>query len=181
MTGLRAAHSRGFTHAVQVDADGQHDVSDLPALLRIGERHQDGLVCGRPEFGEDASRLRFYARHITLFFCWLETLSTEIQDALCGFRLYPLRQTVALLDGGKPGKRMAFDPEILVRAVWAGLPLHFVPVHVRYPRGGKSHFRYVVDNVEITWMHTRLIAGMLFRIPRLLKRRRLRARRKAEA
>ena len=58
----------------------------------------------------------------------LHTLSGEIRDALCGFRLYPLEPTMELVKQSEPGKRMAFDPEILVRAVWAGIPLHFVDV-----------------------------------------------------
>jgi hypothetical protein len=62
---------------------------------------------------------------------------------------------------------MAFDPEILVRAVWAGIPLKFVPIHVQYPENGRSHFHYVRDNLEIAWMHTRLLFGMLTRIPGL--------------
>jgi glycosyltransferase involved in cell wall biosynthesis len=169
MTGLRAALDAGFTHALQVDADGQHDLRDVALLRAVADRHQDSMVCGVPIFDESISRLRFYARHITLLLSWLESLSTEIRDALCGFRLYPLQQVVALMDNSKPGKRMAFDPEILVRALWADISLMFVPVRVNYPADGKSHFHYYRDNVEITWMHARLIFGMLIRLPRLIR------------
>ncbi|MGH8222878.1 MAG: glycosyltransferase [Woeseiaceae bacterium] len=172
MTGLRAALQAGFTHAVQIDADGQHDTADLPTFLETSARHPHSLVCGEPQFGDDISRLRYYGRFVTLSFSWLETLSTEIRDALCGFRVYPLAQTISLLDNCKPGKRMAFDPEILVRAVWSGLELRFVPITVRYPQGGRSHFRYFGDNAEIAWMHTRLIFGMLLQLPTLVRRRR---------
>jgi hypothetical protein len=126
-------------------------------------------------FDESVSKLRFYARYITLFFVWLETLSTEIRDALCGFRSYPLRQIVSLVEVSKPGKRMTFDPEILVRAVWAGMPLCYVPINIAYPEDGKSHFRYFRDNLEISLMHTRLIFGMLVRLPMLIRRNRSRS------
>ncbi len=181
MTGLRAALDAGFTHALQVDADGQHNLGDIPVLCAAASRHQDSIICGQPVFDENISMLRFYARFITLSLSWLESLSTEIRDALCGFRLYPLRQVVALLDGSKPGKRMAFDPEILVRALWADVPLYFVPVNVSYPEDGKSHFHYVRDNIEISWMHTRLIFGMLLRLPELIRRNRSRRIRRAES
>lgn len=95
----------------------------------------------------------------------------EIRDAMCGFRLYPIDAMVRILDQSNTGSRMTFDPEILVRATWGGIRLHFVPVSVRYPESGKSHFRYVRDNVEISWMHTRLIAGMLIRLPMLIGRK----------
>lgn len=34
MAGLRAAARRGATHVLQIDADGQHQASDIPASLR---------------------------------------------------------------------------------------------------------------------------------------------------
>jgi hypothetical protein len=66
---------------------------------------------------------------------------------------------------------MEFDPEILVRAVWAGIPLVSMPTHVTYPIDGVSHFKMWRDNVRISWMHTRLFFGMLWRAPLLIARR----------
>lgn len=172
MTGLKAALDAGFTHALQIDADGQHDVADVARFRALSEQYPDRIICGQPRFDESISTLRYYARYITLSLSWLESLSTEIRDALCGFRLYPLESLVALFEKSNPGKRMAFDPEILVRAVWAGIGLTFIPVNVQYPEGGRSHFLYFRDNVEISWMHTRLIFGMLLRLPLLLRRSR---------
>lgn len=175
MSGLRAAMAAGFTHALQVDADGQHDVAAIPEFLRAGKESPDVLFCGEPQFADSIPGLRYYARYITLSLSWLETLSTEIRDALCGFRLYPLAAVMRVLNNCTPGRRMAFDPEILVRAVWAGVPLQFIPVSVKYPDDGTSHFQYLRDNFEIAWMHTRLIMGMILRIPQLLRQRRTRA------
>jgi len=170
MTGLNAALEAGFTHALQIDADGQHDVQGIAQLASVASRHPNSIICGQPVFDESISKFRFFARYITLYLVWLETLSTEIRDALCGFRSYPLKQTVTLVQSSKPGKRMAFDPEVLVRAVWADIPLRYIPVNIAYPDDGKSHFRYFRDNLEISWMHTRLIIGMLIRLPALLRR-----------
>jgi glycosyltransferase involved in cell wall biosynthesis len=174
MTGLRAALDAGYTHALQIDADGQHNATDIARFRETSEQHPDRIICGQPVFDESISGLRFFARYITLSLSWLESLSTEIRDALCGFRLYPLAPVVALFCKSNPGKRMAFDPEILVRAVWAGIRLKFIPVKVQYPEGGKSHFHYVRDNIEISWMHTRLIVGMLLHLPTLIRRNRSR-------
>ena len=172
MTGLKAALEAGYTHALQVDADGQHDVADIPGFRALAEEYPDGIICGQPIFDETISRMRYYARYLTLLFSWLESLSTEIRDALCGFRLYPLAPVVALFEKSRPGQRMAFDPEILVRATWAGIRLRYIPVTVHYPQEGKSHFHYLRDNAEISWMHVRLIAGMLIRLPLLIWRNR---------
>lgn len=170
-TGFLAASEAGFTHALQIDADGQHDVGNVSDFCMAGARHPDSLICGEPVFDESISKLRYYGRYITHSLVWLETLSTDIRDAMCGFRLYPLEPVVRMLRRKKIGSRMAFDPEILVRASWAGIPIRFIPVRVRYPEDGASHFRYVRDNVHISWMHVRLIAGMLVRLPGLLLRK----------
>lgn len=170
-TGLHRAHDEGFTHALQVDADGQHDVADVDTFMQAAIKHPDAVICGEPVFDQSVSKLRYYARFITLGFSHLETLSRDIRDALCGFRLYPLKSITAILKRHRLGERMAFDPELLVRAVWAEIPLHYVPVNVVYPEDGRSHFHYLRDNVEISWMHTRLLFGMLLRSPVLLARK----------
>ncbi len=174
MTGLRAALDAGFTHSLQIDADGQHDIADISAICAAAEGHKNSIICGQPTFDRSISPLRYYARYITLSFSWLESLSVEIRDALCGFRLYPNQSVIDLIENSRLGNRMTFDPEILVRALWAGMTLRFVPVRVSYPVGGKSHFRYFRDNVEISWMHTRLVFGMLIRLPALIRRNRSR-------
>jgi glycosyltransferase involved in cell wall biosynthesis len=170
ITGMRSAKEAGYTHVIQLDADGQHDVTGIALLIAESTRHPQSIICAQPMFDESISPLRFYSRYITLFFAWLETLSMEIRDAMCGFRSYPVNSLDALVEDVSPGTGMVFDPEILVRAMWAGIPLKFVPVQVKYPAGGKSHFRYFRDNLKISWMHIRLIAGMLIRLPSLLRR-----------
>ncbi|MGB5180364.1 MAG: hypothetical protein WBP44_16745 [Gammaproteobacteria bacterium] len=90
---------------------------------------------------------------------------------MCGLRVYPLESIVPLCERARLGTRMDFDPEVLVRAVWSDIELRYVPVEVVYPEDGRSHFRYLPDNARITWMHTRLIAGMLLRLPVLLARK----------
>jgi hypothetical protein len=101
----------------------------------------------------------------------INTLSTRIQDAMCGFRVYPLAPIMRLAARGSLGSRMEFDPEILVRAVWAGMPVVSMATHVTYPADGVSHFKMWRDNVRISWMHTRLFFGMLWRAPLLISRR----------
>jgi glycosyltransferase involved in cell wall biosynthesis len=174
ITGFKAALDAGYTHAVQVDADGQHDVEAIALLTAAATSHQDSIICGHPVFDESISPLRFYARYITLFFSWMETMSTEIRDAMCGFRSYPLMRVIRLVEDSNPGKGMVFDPEILVRAVWANIPLRFIPVQITYLKNGKSHFHYIRDNIKISWMHTRLILGMLIRLPGLIRQDRSR-------
>lgn len=170
-TGLHAAQTQGYTHAVQIDADGQHTVSDVRRFLDESRAYPDAVICGRPVFDASIPRSRFYGRYLTHGLVWLETLSFELIDTMCGFRVYPLPVTLALLDRSHVGARMDFDTEILVRLKWRGVPTRWLATAVRYPVDGISHFRMFRDNVRMTSLHIRLVLGMLLRLPLLLWRK----------
>jgi glycosyltransferase involved in cell wall biosynthesis len=172
LTGLRAAWARGFSHALQIDADGQHDAADVPRFLELAARHPAALIIGRPLFDRSVPRGRLVARHLTHVWVWIETLSLAIPDSMCGFRVYPLQSVIAVADRVSLGRRMDFDPEIAVRLCWEGVPIVPLATRVVYPAGGRSHFRLWQDNWLISCMHTRLFFGMLRRAPRLLLSRR---------
>lgn len=175
IAGLRVARARGWTHAVQVDADGQHDLDAIPALLQAAHEEPHALVSGAPVYDASIPKSRLHGRRITHFWTAIETLSMDIRDAMCGFRVYPVEETLAIADSEHVGARMDFDTEIMVRLYWRGVRSVFVPVKVVYPPDGISHFRMVADNLRITRMHVRLCLGMLWRLPRLLRARRKRS------
>ena len=170
MDGLMRAQRMEFTHAIQIDADGQHDTSALPDLLAMAQAHPDALISGQPAYDSSAPRSRLYGRKITRFWVCIETLSTSLPDAMIGFRVYPLSATCQLIQKTDISRRMDFDIEILVRLYWAGVPIKSVPVHIAYPADGLSHFDVFHDNLRISWLHTRLCFGMLRRFPLLLRR-----------
>jgi glycosyltransferase involved in cell wall biosynthesis len=170
VTGLHTAHARGYTHAVQIDADGQHTVSDVPRFLEEARQHPDQVICGQPMFDASIPRSRYYGRYLTHGLVWLETLSFELVDTMCGFRVYPLVATLALLDRSGVGERMDFDTEVLVRLHWSGVRTRWLATAVRYPLDGVSHYRMFRDNVRMTSLHISLLLGMLVRLPLLLWR-----------
>lgn len=174
MSGLKEAHARGFTHALQIDADGQHDTADVPGMLDASRSRPNAVIAGTPIFDETIPRSRLHARYISHFWVWVETLSLDIRDSMCGFRIYPLEPTLAVMNKVRLGRRMEFDPEILVRLHWDGVPIVTFPTKVRYPSGGLSNFRPLQDNLLVSWRHTRLVIGMIVRLPRILARRILR-------
>ncbi|MFA5631141.1 MAG: glycosyltransferase family 2 protein [Porticoccaceae bacterium] len=169
--GLRAALALGFSHALQIDADGQHDTVDVEPFIGIARRRPRALVAGYPAYDASVPRHRYYARYATHVWVWINTLSTRIRDAMCGFRVYPLAEACALLDRHPMGSRMEFDVEFIVRWQWAGLPLEQRQTRVTYPEDGISHFRLWRDNVLISGTHARLFLTMLTRLPTLLARR----------
>lgn len=170
MSGLEEAKRLGFTHAIQIDADGQHALKDLPKFLEAAEKNPEALVTGIPVYDASVPKGRLYARYLTHIWVWINTLSFAIKDSMCGFRVYPLERTLAAIVPGI-GKRMDFDPEIAVRLVWRGTKVINIPTPVTYPMDGVSHFDALWDNVRISGMHTRLFFGMLIRLPMLLWRK----------
>ena len=169
--GLLAADGNGYGHALQIDADGQHDLNDIPKFVAECRSHPEAAICGRPVFGQDTPRSRLYWRYLTRIWVWVNTLSFDIPDAMCGFRVYPLRPVTTLLRQARLGQRMDFDIEILVRLHWGGLPMRWLDTVITYPPGGVSHFRLWLDNALISRVHAVLFFGMLRRLPRLLARR----------
>ncbi|AXQ29298.1 glycosyltransferase family 2 protein [Solimonas sp. K1W22B-7] len=171
MAGLREAALQGYSHALQIDADGQHDPADIARFLVLAQQQPEAVICGVPIYDESVPRARLYGRYVTHVWVWINTLSLAIRDSMCGFRIYPLQSTLALIDQVRLGRRMDFDTEIMVRLHWRGVAVVNQPTHVRYPLDGISHFRMWRDNLLISRMHARLFAGMLLRLPLLLWRR----------
>ncbi len=171
ISGLEAAFKQGFTHALQIDADGQHDHSDIPNFIEYSREYPKNIVSGQPIYDSSIPKSRLYGRYISHFWVWVETLSFDIKDSMCGFRVYPLDPIISLLKDTTLGQRMDFDTEILVRLYWRGVPTHFIKTRIVYPLDGISHFNNLTDNLRITKLHTRLFFGMLKRLPCLIGRR----------
>ncbi|MBR6454699.1 MAG: glycosyltransferase family 2 protein, partial [Fibrobacter sp.] len=169
-SGMEAAVAAGFTHALQVDADGQHDMEAIPFFINEVREHPDDLICGYPEYDESVPKAREQGRKITNFWVAIETLSLKIPDAMCGFRIYPLSLSWPVMKCLR-NNRMGVDIESIVRLAWAGLQMRFFPIKVRYPEDGVSNFRMFHDNVVISMTHTMLCFGMLIRLPLILTRR----------
>lgn len=162
--GFETARELGYTHVLQVDADGQHDLSRIPAFGRASRENPDALILAYPEYDGSAPRVRRVARRITDFWVNLEVGGgNKIRDAMIGFRVYPLAAVAGL---PRLGSGMDFDIEIAVRLVQAGTPTLNLPVGVRYltaEEGGVSHFRPVADNLRFFWLHSRLCTAASFR------------------
>jgi predicted LPLAT superfamily acyltransferase len=172
LQGLIRAQEHGYTHAVQIDADGQHDLDSLPALLATARNNPTAIVSGAPQFDGSMPMARRIGRPITSFWVSINAVSRQIKDAMCGFRVYPVATTVNLIQKSVRGQHMDFDVEVLVKAHWAGIAIAMVPVRVHYPDNNFSNFRALRDNLAMSRLHTRLFFGMLVRLPRLAFRRR---------
>ena len=171
---LRAAAAAGYTHALTMDADGQHPAASIPEFMAASQRAPQAMVLGVPQFDPSAPALRVKGRRVSNWWANLETLWAGIGDSLFGLRVYPVAPLLEVMESQRWMRRFDFDPEAAVRLCWRGVPPVNLAAPVRYldaAEGGVSHFRYVRDNALLTWMHLRLMLGFGLRLPRLLARR----------
>ena len=178
LTGLRAARDAGFTHVLTMDSDGQHPAERIGDFMHASATRPDAMILGKPVFAADAPALRVKGRRVSNWWARLETLCFDerrgIADSLFGFRVYPIAPLVAIMERTRWMRRFDFDPEAVVRLAWRGVPPVNIDAAVRYlaaDEGGVSHFKYVRDNLLLSWMHLRLMTGFLARLPMLLVRR----------
>lgn len=170
LAGFALARADGFSHAIQVDADGQHDLAAVADMLKLAEQRPDAIVAGQATYDASAPLGRRAGRWITHACVWVETLSFDIADSMCGLRVYPL-DAVAVLEA-PVGRRMDFDTDIIVRLHRSGVPVINHTVRVTYPAENLSNFDVWRDNLRISWMHTRLLLGTPIALPAILRNRR---------
>jgi glycosyltransferase involved in cell wall biosynthesis len=178
LQGMLEARSRGFTHILAMDSDGQHPAERIPAFMAASLAAPEAMVLGDPVFDASAPLLRVRGRKISNWWANLETLWAGIHDSLFGFRVYPIAPLVREMQARRWMRRFDFDVEAAVRLSWRGVPAVNLPAPVRYFRpeeGGVSHFNYWRDNALLSGMHARLFCGFMLRLPVLLTRKLRRA------
>jgi hypothetical protein len=163
--GLTLALAIGFTHALVMDADGQHPADRIPNFMASSAAAPGAVVMGWPVFGPDAPWIRVIWRRLSNASAALVTQRT-VGDTLFGFRVYPIRPLLSVMQASRGMRRFDFDPEAVVRLVWNGVPLVHLPARVRYlsrTEDGVSHFRYVRDNWLLMRMYCRLAITAVLR------------------
>ncbi|MCE2959216.1 MAG: glycosyltransferase family 2 protein [Akkermansiaceae bacterium] len=173
LKGITLAEDEGFTHALAMDADGQHPADHIKYFMEMGAQYPEALVLGVPVFDEFAPALRVQGRKISNWWANVETCWWGVHDSLFGMRLYPIAPLKKVFSETLFARRFDFDPEVAVRLCWKRLPVINLKTPVRYlslEQGGVSQFRYLRDNILLTGMHIRLFTGFFLRLPILLFR-----------
>jgi glycosyltransferase involved in cell wall biosynthesis len=173
---LVEARRAGFTHALVLDADGQHSTAYICSFMQASQKNPGSMILGLPQFAADAPALRRHGRRIGNWWANMETFWGGIGDSLFGFRIYPVQESVHILLSTRGARRFDFDTELAVRLFWAGVPPINLPVPVRYfisKEGGVSHFRYFRDNWLLIRRHTVLMLELLPQMRRVWKLRQM--------
>ena len=151
--GFRKAVEMGFTHAITMDADGQHLATDIATLIQASEKQPDALVVGARKFDNpNMPQGNVFANNFSNFWFMVQT-GKRLPDTQTGFRVYPLQKT------GKMHlftSRYEAELEILVRSAWRNIPIVSQPINVYYPPQNErhSHFRSGKDFFRISVLNT---------------------------
>ncbi|VYT04211.1 Uncharacterised protein [Campylobacter ureolyticus] len=149
-TGFNYAMKNGFTHAFQIDADMQHDLSKIDEFLEIYKNNKDIVICGYGKYDQTAPKARVYGRKITNFWAYINTLGGSFKDLMIGMRIYPLDENVFKKT---KSNRMEFDIEVLINYYKFGYKFSWIEVDINYE--SISHFKMLRDNILISKMHAR--------------------------
>lgn len=157
--GMRHCGALGYSHVVTMDGDGQHLAGEIDALVAAARGRPRAIIVGQRivDPGNVAARKLFGNRFANR---WVAIACGEsIPDTQSGFRVYPIADTCAL---GCRSRRFAFETEVLIRAVQAGIAVVSVPVDVYYPppHERRSHYRPWADTVRIIFV----VLGLIFRV-----------------
>lgn len=159
--GLVQAAAAGFTHALVMDADGQHPPGRIRAFMAAAAARPGAMILGQPVFGPDAPLLRRAGRRVANAATRAVARRAGIGDALFGFRVYPIAPLLRAMAATRFMRGFDFDPEAAIRLARMGVAVVHLPAPVRYPprdQGGVSHFRYLRDNLRLAWMFARLLS-----------------------
>ncbi len=153
--GFARAGALGFTHAITIDADGQHPTDALPQFAAACRRQPEALIIGvRDLKAAGAPAVRRLSNALSCFWFQFET-GVPLADTQCGYRAYPVATVQRLR---VESDRYAYELEILVKGAWAGVPLRPQPVRADYAAATSrlSHFDPLRDFARIARLHARL-------------------------
>jgi glycosyltransferase involved in cell wall biosynthesis len=139
-TGYRYALENGYDAAVQVDADGQHDVTYLKNLVKKMEQEQADMVIGSRFITNEGFQSTFMRRvGITYFTRMIKHMTGHvITDPTSGFRLAD-RKVIELFSVNYP--RDYPEPESIVFLLKRDLKVVEEPVKMKKRQGGVSSIR----------------------------------------
>lgn len=140
-SGVRAANRKVL---VCMDADGQHNPEDIPALL---EKFAEGydMVVGARQSGSHAGSHRAVANDVfSRFATWM--VQQPVEDLTSGFRVVKaskFRKFLYLLPNG-----FSYPTTITMSFFRAGFSIAYLPIHTPRRATGKSHIRPIRDGVR---------------------------------
>ncbi|MDR0303999.1 MAG: DUF2062 domain-containing protein [Chitinispirillales bacterium] len=150
--GFEIALKNGFSHAITLDADGQHFPQWIEiAINECEEKPENLFVAARTGeiIGEFAPKKNIFARKFGNLWIKIYT-GFSLSDTQSGFRVYPIKKMKNIKF---KTNRFEFEQEVLVKSAWAGIKLteFSIPQFYQSQNERISHYRVFRDSIRISW------------------------------
>jgi len=126
--GFQAAFDRGVAAVITLDADGQHDPSEIPLFVERFRTTGADLIIGERDFSKMPLVRRVSNTVGRLAFSW--AMGRRIRDNQSGYRLLSTRLMQAVLASEERGYE--FEMDMIVIAVKRGWRIEGVPIRTIY-------------------------------------------------
>ena len=150
--GFQYAENEGFTHAITIDADYQHDPELINSFFEFDENIN--LVLGTRNFTEDMPIHRRISNKLTSYIISLLCGKTVL-DSQCGYRRYKLKDVCS---ESFHEKGFQFESEVLIKLLRNNCIHANLEIPTIYSRENSS-INYFID----TFKFIRLIFRILIR------------------
>ena len=150
--GFQHAENEGFTHAITIDADSQHDPELINSFLEFDANIN--LVLGTRNFTEDMPIHRRISNKLTSYIISLLCGKTVL-DSQCGYRRYKLKDVCS---ESFHEKGFQFESEVLIKLLRNNCTYANLKIPTIY-----SHENSSINNVSDTLKFIRLILRNIIR------------------
>lgn len=156
-TGFRYCLNQTLDFVITLDADGQHDPSEIPLFVKKFTHSYSGLIIGNRDF----SRMPFARRTANTLgrIIISRSLGQEISDNQSGYRLISMPLAEKLIDSSENG--FEFEVEMLALCLKHNLGLDWIPIQTIYA-DEKSHIRpvhHILQYFRIVRLARRILHG----------------------
>ena len=161
-TGFRFAVAHGYEVAVQLDADGQHDPADLPAVIEPVLRGDLDVAIGSRYLRPTGYRAPLTRRIGMRVFSALTRLAIghPVADTTSGFRAYGRR----VMDVCQHDLPQDFpDAPLLIGLARRGFRIGEVPVRMRERQAGRSFYTF---SRSLYYPYKNLLASLMAMLQR---------------
>lgn len=145
--GFEEALSADYEAVITLDADGQHDPSEIPSFLNAYQEVNPDLIIGMRDFSQIPPVRRLANSLGRWSFSW--AVGQPIPDNQSGYRLLNRRMMKAVLGSAESG--FEFEVEMIVICIQGGYSLEWVPIRTIYRDEG-SHIHPLRHTLEFTRM-----------------------------
>lgn len=126
--GFKQGLDQGYDAVITLDADGQHDPTEIPLFLDDFVKHSSDLIIGKRDF----SKMPFPRNITNQIGTWSfsDAMQQYIPDNQSGYRLHSRRLLEEALTSSEHG--FEFEVEIILRCVLKGFKISWIPIKTIY-------------------------------------------------